>query len=471
MRKGILILILPVFFSFGSVYAGSNISINNFKGGKIDFRAAVNTDYIYGGRGDALRNGGTVSTLDWHMSFTSYNPACLAFMERAYISMPIIPVALGASADLVKELTGSGIEENVNGMLDSMAEGLTKAAGVEMKVQGIKGWVGQAPGITGIEFAMPFAANNAGFGISREEKTTVEIAAIISGAEMALEITDDNLPGFLMGASAALNAVLNAQSKNIVTSFGLGRKITPIWGIGFAVDKYESACMVNAVMEPVAYAVQGTTVEMFNTSEYNSLNAAAKGSLKSEAWGLRFGTALHSFEHNVETAVDFSIQPELKFTGGLDAYYHALPDEIDQLDMTKTIRKEGSLGEIRIKIPSFVRVVLAWKPGAVISMNYTHYFDALEINYEDTRAFLEMRDAFRLGFNFGGFQFGGGVMLARIGSETKDESGSLQSQYKWYPVPVFSTGFVIPFGKNLETELEFLAVPMPFLKGALTYNF
>jgi len=471
MRKGIAAVLMLLFCFPFIISAETIMSVDEFRGGKMDFRAAFQSDFIYGGRGDGLRNGGTVSTLDQHMSFTSYNPACLAFMERAYVSMALIPASLGVDSGFIKDVSGQRVMDMVNDALEGATESMTRTAGVEFKINGAAAWLGQPPGIMGLEAALPFASDNAGVGIAREEKATIELTAVMSGMEVLVGITDDTNPAIDMALRAKVNAFMDADLRNVVTSFGLGRKITPIWGIGFAVDKYESSYVLNAAAEPDAAAVFAGNTYEFNTSDINSLKAQAKGELKAEAWGLRFGTALHSFEHNVETAIDFSIQPELKFNGSPDIFYHTMPSEIDVSDVTKTQKETVDGADIRIKIPSFMRVTLAWKPGAVIVLNYTRYFDPLYIDFGDGRAYMDMRDAFRLGFNFGGFQIGGGVMLSRLGSEFTDDNGKTEKQQMWFPVPVLSTGCVIPFGKNLEAEMEFLALPLPFLKSAVTYNF
>jgi hypothetical protein len=143
---------------------------------------------------------------------------------------------------------------------------------------------------------------------------------------------------------------------------------------------------------------------------------------------------------------------------------------------TETHDVENTNGDLRIKIPSYMRFILAWKPGPVLSFNYTRYFDAFDVKYETNdvygHGFLDLRDAFRIGFNFEWFQFGGGVILSHEGYETIDKKkAEVKSENTWFPIPLFSLGGGIPFGSYVRAEYVLFAFPMPFLKMALTVTF
>jgi hypothetical protein len=297
---------------------------------------------------------------------------------------------------------------------------------------------------------------------------------LLNGTEVLLNLKDTTNNIIDVDARAKISAVANLSVRNVVTTVGFGRKLTPIWGIGFVLERYESNFYGDARAQMDASAQFAGNLFEFNTNPGNSLDQYIHGDLSAEAWGFRFGTSLHSPDDSVETAVDFSIQPELKYAGSVNGVYHTPPSSIDISDVTKTDEKTVNNADwpVTIKLPSFARVTLAWKPGAVIAFNYTHYFDPFYVNVGQDRASLDMIDAFRLGFNFGVFQFGGGVILTNISSKSVDQITGVETRtLMWFPVPVFSTGFVIPWGKYVETEIELIAVPFPALKSAVTYNF
>ena len=474
MKKGIIFCFSLFLLSVCSVFAETVMTIKEFYGGSVDFRAAIQTDAFYGSRGDGLRAGGTVSTLDFHQSFTSYNPACLAFMKTATASLGLIPVSLGMDTGMIASFAGQSVESIINENLEESFNDMTKTAGVTTSVDSIKGHIGQPPGITSLEIMVPFADNGAGFGIAREEKFTLEFDMLLNGAEMFINITDDENSVIDVDARAKVNALVNMDVRNVVTSFGLAKKITPIWAAGAVLERIESRFFADAGAQVDAIARYSGNDYEFNTRADNSLNAVAAGDLRAESWGIRFGTSLHSPDDSIETAVDFSIQPELKYKGRLDVKYHSIPDSIDISDVTLTREEtaEGTDKELKIKLPSFARVTLAWKPGVIIAFNYTHYFDPFYISYGADKVHLTMMDAFRLGFNFGGFQLGGGIILSNEGTVIKNEdTGEVSKQTSWFPIPVLSMGMVIPFGKYIDAEMEFMAVPFPVLKSAVTYNF
>ncbi len=472
-----------IFFIFiiNLTYAKTNFGIKEFNGGSVDFSLTFFTDSFFGSRGDALRNGGVVSTLDYQQSFTSYNPACLAFQKKSTVSMSFIPFGFFGTG-LVEGLLGKNMNDEIKKMFDEKLEDafkdMTKTAGVETKISSLKAYLGQAPSIMGWEGMFPLAAGKTAIGLAREEKFTLEMKTLINGIETLVNITDDENPLLDMALRAKVNAIINLEIRNVVTSIGLGRQIIDEWGIGTVLEKYDTKFYINgsALVDGVA-TLSGTTLE-FNTNESNNLDGLINADYNAEEWGLRIGTSYHFLKDTLETAIDFSIQPELKLKGSGETLYHSLPDTIDTSDFTKTKETREKIPEnFFIKIPSFMRFTFAWKPGMVLTINYIHYFDPFYIKYIDSKKevkmFLNMMDSFRIGFNFGGyFQLGGGITLANEGIETVDfEKNETKKEIIWFPVPVLSTGFSFPIGDYIKTEILLLALPAPIFKTSLTFNF
>lgn len=479
MKKISFVLFLILFINH--FYAKTNFEIKEFNGGSFDFSLTFFTDSFFGSRGDALRNGGVVSTLDFAQSFTSYNPACLAFQKKSTVSMSFIPFGFfgtGLAEGLLGKNMTNEIKNIINDKLEDAFEDITKTAGVETKINSLKAYIGQAPSIMGWEGMIPLASGKTAIGIAREEKFTLEMKMLINGLETLVNVSDDENPLLDMSLRAKVNAIINMEIRNLVTSIGLGRQITDEWGIGAVLEKYDSKFILSgsALVDGVA-TLSGTTLE-FNTNDNNNLDGKANADLKAEEWGLRLGTTYHYLKDTLETAIDFSIQPELKLKGEGEVIYHSLPDTIDTSDFTKTKEsKEQLKGDVFIKIPSFMRITFAWKPGMVLAINYIHYFDPFYIKVRDekreTKIFLNMMDSFRIGFNFGGyFQLGGGITLANEGMESIDfEKNRIEKNVIWYPVPIFSTGFAFPVGDYIKTEVLLLALPAPVFKTSLTFNF
>src|SRR5208337_2509995 len=100
MRKILFLSIILSLFSASFVFSdnSNNATIQEFYGGYLSTKFSFYTDSFYGSRGDALRMAGAMSTLDFHPSFSSYNPACLAYQYSPYAAMSLIPVALPFSA-------------------------------------------------------------------------------------------------------------------------------------------------------------------------------------------------------------------------------------------------------------------------------------------------------------------------------------------------------------------------------------
>jgi len=471
------------------IYSETKMTINEFSGGDLNFSVKFNTDTLYGSRGDGLKTGGTVSTLDFMPSFTSNNPSCLAFIKKPIFSMMISPIEI--NDDISEVFIGKTFDtEMLDSINDSIEDGINDnedmnvAPGVETKIKSIKADLAQANSILGFEGMLPLAQNQAGIAIAREERISTEIDLLLNGISTMVNLTDTDDPGFNMSLRANVDGAANFKIKNIVTSVGLGRQLNKFWGIGAALEYIDSRFILNGQGDIDAIGTIASTTLEYNTNENNSLKQEISGELYCQRWALRFGSAVHAPNDVAEFAVDFSIQPELAFAGNVDGVYRSLPKDSDDIIIdflsgmpeTETHSVENTNGDLRIKIPSYMRVILAWKPGPVLSLNYTRYFDAFDVKYETSdvygHAFLDLRDAFRIGFNFEWFQFGGGVILSHEGYTTIDKKkAEIESGNTWFVIPLFSIGGGIPFGSYVRAEYVLFAFPMPFLKMALTVTF
>jgi hypothetical protein len=456
------------------------MEMKDFNGGNFSFNMAFDSDWIYGSRGDGLRQGGAVSTLDFNPSFTSYNPAVLAFLKNGQASLDLVPFPILSSdtAGLFMKGGFNGtLKDQVNSQLKSSLDGqsgLIVDPSVSTNINSIDASASEGTGFTGFEIMAPFAKGQAGVGFAREDKQSMNLTMMLTGLETELNLTDPSNSMINIDVRAKLNAIMNFQADNIVTSFGIGRKLTPDWGVGAVVDHYESRFLLNASANGDGTATyNGTTME-FNTSPDNSLAQSASANLTADAWGLRFGSAYHFNNNSLELGADFSVEPELQFTGPSSAITHMIPDSIDLSDFTKTTEtiEPNANGTVLIKMPSYGRLTFAWNSGFVGMINVTHYFDDMYfIAYNSTgreELHLDMMQDIRIAFNFGAFQFGGGGIYTRIWE--KDTSGNSKN-VAWLVLPVLSTGTVIPFGDYLKWEIEILALPLPTFKTSITYSF
>ena len=343
------------------------------------------------------------------------------------------------------------------------------SSGFSPNINSVDASVSEGTGFTGFEIMAPFAKGQAGFGFAREDKQSLDFTMMLTGFQTELNITDPSVPLENIDVKAALNAIINLQADNIVTSFGVGRKLTNDWGVGAVLDHYDSRFLLNASASADGTATQsGEPAVEFNTNTYNSTAQSANANLVSDAWGLRFGTAYHFNQDNLELGVDFSVEPELKYSGPSSAISHVIPDT------SKTIENidPNANGTILIKMPSYGRLSFAWKSGFTGVINVTHYFDDMYfIAYNATgrqELHLDMMQDIRIAFNFGGFQIGGGGIYTRVWQ--KDNNGNTKNLL-WMIMPVLSTGTVIPVGDYLKWEIELLAFPSPMFKTAITYAF
>lgn len=486
--KKILILFTLICLIIPS-YAEIKMTINEFSGGNLDFFVKFNTDTLYGSRGDGLKTGGTVSTLDFLPSFTSNNPACLAYIKAPIFSMTISPIEINDSIAevFIGKTFGSEMERSIN---DGITNGIEDnedfevAPGVETKMKSVKASLAQTNSILGFEAIMPLAQGQAGFALSREERFSTEINLLLNGLGTLINVTDTDDPGFNMALRANIDGSSSLKIKNVVTSIGLGRQLNKFWGIGAALEYIDSRFILNGQADINAIGTLSSTTLEYNTNENNSLKQEIAGELYCQRWALKFGTTLHAPDDTAEFAIDFSIQPELKFAGNINGVYRSLPkdsgdiisDFLSGMTETKEYNIENTDGDLKIKIPSYMRIILAWKPGPILSFNYTRYFDAFDIKYETRNiygyGFMDLRDAFRIGFNFNWFQFGGGIILSHSGYTTIDKiKDETKSDDGWFIIPLFSIGGGIPLGSNLRTEYVLFAFPMPLLKMALTVTF
>jgi hypothetical protein len=443
------------------------------------------TDSLYGARGDALRSGGTVSTLDFHQSFTSYNPACLAYQQYPSVSMSFIPSGF-LSTDSIGKIVGFDIDktltDTMNNTLEDAVKDVSKTAGVDPKFESASASAGQAPGITGFEWMVPFARNNAGYGVAREERSMFKVNMLINGFFASANLTDDTEPLVDLTLYMGGDLMANIDARSVVTSIGLGRKMTSQWAMGVAIDRYESVITGSGAFAAGGLihdnSVIGVPDQVFGDAGdgSDSLDGYGSADLRAEAWALRVGSSFHFGNDQAEVGVDFAINPELRYRGEIDVAYHKFPDPIPTPDILDPVIDNTELmtvdtpGSVRMKIPSFGRVTLAWKPGIVIAFNYTRYFDPMYIKLDNSRYYMDLKDALRLGFNFGGFQMGGGVMFTKSGAEV-EKDGVVTKSHAWFTVPVASLGFVFPLGTYLDCEAVMLALPLPIAKCAVTYKF
>jgi len=478
------IIFLPVFAA-----AEPEVVISEFSGGSVKFNVGYYSDMYFGSRGDAARNGGTVSTLDFIQSFTSYNPACLAFQDKAVYSMSMIPFEF-LNTNLVGGIIGedfnevaidelsSAIEEGINDNDD-----LTIGSGVDIGLDAANAYAGQWAGIMGFEAMVPFANNQAAVGVAREEKTAFALDFILSGLSTLVNVSDPADPAMPeINLRATIDGVLKVEMRNVTTSLGLGRQISEYWGVGVVLEHFASSIDVDGqFLADAVGTFIGSELE-FNTRPDNMLDQTADIGLYATAWGLRVGTAVHSEKDLVEFAADLSIQPELKYEGGMDILLHTIDFDNIYMDFwsgytVTTPERPEDLEEdldliyepIALMLPSYIRVGLAYKPDfMVMAINYIRYITGMRIKAAGQTATFNLCDEVRIGFNFKWFQIGGGVVFPKL--TLVNEDGDVEIPY-WGVAGVFSTGFIIPIGEEIMTEWQFLTFPGPILKAALTYMF
>jgi hypothetical protein len=368
MKNKLLILFILSLVVIAPLSAGIQYEVNSFHAGSADFNLGFNTDWLYGSRGDALRMGGAQSTLDFNPSFTSYNPAVLAYIPSGTVSIEFVPYDI-LSSNLVGLFIDGGVNKilktNGDDALASVFKNVTLSAGVSTDLDSVSAYVGQSAGFTGFEIMVPFAKGQASFAFARENKTSVDLSIMITGLEAQVHVSDPDLPANDIDLSAKLDAIANFNSDNIVTSFGVGRKLTPEWGIGCVAEHYDSRFVVDAQASVGGAATFNGTTESFNTDEHNSLAQTAYADLTGDAWGLRFGTSYHFFKDSIELGADFSIEPEISYKGKPEILYHTLPSSIDTSDFTKTVAKsvDDANGTLKMKLPSYARFTFGWKAG------------------------------------------------------------------------------------------------------------
>ena len=486
MKNKLLILPILMLFTAFPLSAETSIVLQEFDGGSLSFNMGFNTDWMYGSRGDALRSGGAMSTLDVQPSFTSYNPAVLCFLPSATASLGLVPVSIISSDifyGIIKSfapdvITGNDFNGFLTGMVnDGLSSGLgsavTIAAGVSTDISGIDASFGQTTGLMGFEIMVPFARGQAAFAFARENKTSIDMSMMLTGLEALISVSDPDQPLMDIDMRAKVNAVMNFRVDNIVTSFGVGRKLTPDWGIGCVAEHYDSRFLLDGRAEADGTATySGTTME-FNTNEGNSLEQRAMANIVGEAWGLRFGTSYHFMNNTLELGADFSVQPQINFKGSPEVLLHTIPDSIDLSDFTKTTVKNVDImeGSLKLKLPSFLRLTFAARGGAGFTLNYTRYFDSYSLKFnngfDDMEYHFQMMDGVNLGVNFGVFQIGAGAIYSRIYQKTN----GVQENIAWLALPMLSTGAVIPIGDYLKWEIDLFVFPLSVLKTAITYTF
>ncbi len=493
MRKNIFLI--PVLFclSVMPLHADMTPYLNEFDSGSIDLKVKFVMDGFYGARGDALRAGGTVSTLDFHQSFTSYNPACLAFQKGPVVSMSLVPFEF-INTPLINNFTGTNFDDTIKDAINSEEGGKTQlerqledmdiVLNTGAEITDVKTYIGQVHRITGFEAMAPFAKGQAAVAVAREEKFSFEVEMLLNGLEFLINAEDDADPTRNVNVRGSADLALELVTKHIVTSVGIGRKITENWGVGAVLEKYDSKAGLNGrgYADAVITSPMSTDIVEYNTGPQNSLEQTAVADLVSDSWGLRLGTSIHAPGDTAEVGLDFAIEPEMRFKGNADITYR-YPDfdniysdflSGDPETIEETV--DEARGDYYVKLPSFMRLSAAWKPGPVLSLNYTRFFDAFYLKMvtdeQEGKVFINMTDAFRLGFNFEWFQIGGGVMIGNEGTEMYDKTNdTVEAEKEWFPLPLFSTGCVIPVGDGFRAEMEFIAVPLPLFKGALTYKF
>ncbi|HDT15137.1 MAG TPA: hypothetical protein ENN55_02910 [Firmicutes bacterium] len=472
--KKILLGFQILILSAVPLFSETEMMINEFYGGSINMNFSVNSDALYGSRGDALRNGGTVSTLDRRQSISSYNPAGLAFLRGGFAVISGNPVRIGLDSDMVETFAGESLTDIVNEALEDAFSDFIFAPGVSPEVQSINAFIGQGSGIMGLEAVVPFAGNRMAVGIAREEKLSIDFNLLMNGMETLINVYDTDDP--TLDAAARIKGSVSAllDVKNIVTTAAFGARITDNIGVGIAVERYESTLKLNAYADPDgSIDFMGNTYE-FNTSASNSLYQEAVGGYSADGWGFKLGAAFQTEDRVFEAGFDAVIGPKLSYAGGIDVNYHTFPETLNPGDITLT--EAGSYDElnrqININIPSYIRISLSWNPGVIMALNYVRYLEPFSFDFEDGLMELEMTDSIRLGLNFDVFQLGFGVIFSSEKFDFTDPDTLItENLTENIPIPLLSMGFVVPWTKQFETEFVLLALPMPFAKAAVSYNF
>ena len=309
-----IFFILVILFSV-SAFADSNnnnIQVQEFYGGAVDLKLNWDMDSFYGARGDAQKAGGTVSTFDPHPSFTSYNPAVLAYYNQPSVSTAMfLPIPLGSFAN---GPLNQAVKNSFTSSIQNQFGNNTPVENPSVNVD-----VGQSASISDVEAVLPFALDQASIAFAREECSSFDFGLQLSGAEALVNFTDQSVPSLQMAVRAKINAMLSMNSDMIVTSLGIGRRLSPEWGIGVVVEKYDTTFYANGQAQVDAVGTLAGNTQEFNTDQSNSLSQSVLADLTGEAWGLRLGTAYHFLNDQLETAFDAAIEPTINFHGNISA--------------------------------------------------------------------------------------------------------------------------------------------------------
>jgi len=495
MRKTLSLAIIFTVLSASFILSdnNNNISLQEFYGGYLSANLWFYTDAFYGSRGDGLRMAGATSTLDFHPSFSSYNPATLAYQYNAYAAMSLIPAAIPVSAFFGPQINNAITSGENSALKNNLSNG---AISVPSNLSQLN--AGQASGITDFELVHPFAKDNIAIGVSREEKFNMDLNLLLSGAEILATEANQSNPLFDLSLRGQVNGMLDLEIKNIVTSVGIGRRITPEWGVGAVIEHIESSVNMNGNGIIDAMGTVAGNTEEFNTDSHNSLAQQAAANLYSEAWGVRLGTSFHFLNDLLELAGDVAIEPDIKYNGVINVQGHFLPSTINLADFTATqTNTPDTSGQLSMKLPSYIRFTFAWRPSLALDINYIHYFDGYSMSFQspslgnsnfpvmtsynkllrtnDYNVNLFMHDSIRLGFNFDKFQIGFGVILAEaqtIMRNTNDDSTTgYDESHVWVPIPLLSTGFDVQIMRYINTEVELAGLPFPYLKSTISFLF
>lgn len=519
MKKiNIITLFFSIYLLVFSILPADN-EITYFNGGLHNLEFKFYSSLLTGIGAKSRNYGNSITSLLDSPTLTNTNPAGLGFYNKNWVAIDFAP---GFSIGIDKLY--SGFDQQINDAVDSAIEDM-KSPGMIPIYPEVNSGIGQIGWVNGV--AASFTHENFGnWGIAIHKPLQLNmnftgngISVIVTDSVMKnAGLPDEYIERTTVPLDIELFSDLNLEFSQV--DFGWGRKFRENLSFGFGLNFLNAninaglIAKINGIIRQTGGNTDiNVTFNDPNVQYRNTLNDTVNIGFKKTLFGGKLAAAYKPHEWLFLDAV-FSLPKKADLDGNLHIVQHTLGalnmnydeaagEELFDIELLKpskiayTNRTIYDSDSLELSLPGsfgisggykknrFKAILSYEKPISDLSIHYICkvYEDGMKkegnefISYADTTRKeytlgLRMKHNIKFAVIYGKFALSGQLIIAdQILDGMKDSDGNPAVPTKNMLLGSAAFGFGCKLYKQLDLDMNIIALPSPFLRTTLTYNF
>lgn len=475
-------LLLGLAFYSVSVRAQEDSKILHFNGGAIRNQITVSSNLFYGLGGRSANLGGSGASFHPDAAMAYWNPAQLAALGQPGLQFDLNPAlsldlaSLAALDPQVRSATDDAISEYRDPALNPTYSQI----GLGLKQQNMMASVAIAWPMKQFTLAGYF-----------HRPLALHLESMISGirAQITTRLEQDDV--FL---NSFVDGNLDLQFGLSVKGLAMGRKITPKYHLGLAIERYSTRLSGSGYLNVEGTMITGGKEFAFNDPNdnwYNQLNQVLEAEYDGGGWGWKLAGS-YLVQENLQFQALVEWAPNIHTHGFANIVNNTIPAlslslfgaedddpeaeildpeklKLSQLTLTRQIDSETH-AELLLKLPKTLKLGVAWRSGLIsVHANYSLGFSPVAIQYGDHEIGLKPSHILRLGFDFKYLQ--AGIGFAALNRVMQGSTRLTEGDGATLWLPLFSLATGVDWLEHYRIDLLAIAVPLPVLKMTFGYRF